>query len=280
MPLLSLRENYLNTFTDDVKLRCANLLYNLLADLFVVRLTVVRHFDSTMPKLLSKYMLTLVLLCFAQVGQSQTNKTFYNSYKTTADSIVKLYFGDSLLRYIDFDSTSSYYRTLKIGGGRTFVKFTETLDFEPEMFAFHYYLKHPGFHGDTLSINFYVDRNHRIMEGFLPKGLYDMKGKTSLYIISKDKALEVARKAKIKRPQKNYKIEFGWYEQEATTEDYTKFKQTNDIRQIVKGRIVWKVTSKFRDAPEWDEKPYAQTFIIDAITGEVIAVEQAFIDWG
>lgn len=243
-------------------------------------MAVVCHFKSTMPKLLSTYILTFTLLAFTQVGQSQTDKSLYASYRTTADSIVKLYYGDNLLQYISFDSSSSYYRTLKTGGGGTLTKFTETLDFEPEMFVFRYYLKHPSFHGDTLNIKFYVDRNHRIMAGFLPEGLYDMKGKTDLQIISKDKALEVAKKAKIEKPQKNYEIEFGWNEQQATAEDYKTFNQTKDIKQIVKGRIVWKVTSKFRKAPEWDEKPYAQTFIIDAVTGEVIAVEQAFIDWG
>jgi hypothetical protein len=148
------------------------------------------------------------------------------------------------------------------------------------MFAFRYYFKHPSFNGDTLNIKFYVDRNHRIMAGFLPEGLYDIKGKMNLQIISKDEAIVIAKKAKIKKPQKDYETEFGWYEQEATTEDYKRFNETKDIKQIVKGRIVWKVTSKFREAPEWDEKPYAQTFIIDAVTGEVIGVEQAFIDWG
>lgn len=235
-----------------------------------------------MPKLRAAYILTFAfaLFVFPRVGLCQGDKTSYASYKTTADSIVKLYYGDNLLQYIIFDSSRSYYRTLKTGGGGTLTKFTEALNFEPEMFVFHYYFKHPNFHGDTLNIKFYVDKNHRIMEGFLPEGLYDMKGKIELQIISKDKALEVAKKAKIKKPQTNYEIEFGWYEQEATNEDYKKFNQTKDIKQIVKGRIVWKVTSKFRDAPEGDEKPYAQTFIIDAITGQVISIEQAFIDWG
>jgi len=233
-----------------------------------------------MPKLLSTYILTFALLAFTQVGLSQTEKSIYASYKATADSIVKLYYGDKFLQYISFDSSSSYYMTLKTGGGGTLTKFTETLDFEPEMFVFHYYFKHPSFHDDTLNVKFYVDRNHKIMAGFLPEGLYDMKGKTDVQIISKDKALDIAKKVKVKKPQKNYEIEFGWYEHEATSEDYKKFNQTKDIKQIVKGRIVWKVTSKFRDVPEWDEKPYAQTFIIDAVTGEVISVEQAFIDWG
>ena len=233
-----------------------------------------------MPKLLPTYILTLTFLAFTQVGQSQTDKSVYACYKTTADSIVKLYYGENLLQYITFDSSSSFYRTLKTPGGGTLTKFTETLDFEPEMFVFHYYFKHPSFQGDTLNIKFYVDKSHRIMAGFSPEGLYDMKGKTDLQIISKNKALEIAKKAKIKKPQKDYIIEFGWYEHEATNEDYKKFNQTKDVKQIVKGRIVWKVTSKFRDAPEWDEKPYAQTFIIDAVTGEVLGVEQAFIDWG
>jgi hypothetical protein len=235
-----------------------------------------------MPKLRAAYILTFAfaLFLFPAVGLCQVDKSSYASYKTTADSIVKLYYGNQLLKYISFDSTESYYRTLKTGGGGTLTKFTETLSFEPEMFVFHYYFKHPSFQGDTLNIKFYVDKNHRIMEGFLPEGLYDMKGKTDLQVISKNEALEIAKKAKIKKPQKNYVIEFGWYEHEATNDDYKKFNQTKNIKQIVKGRIVWKVTSKFRDAPEWDEKPYAQTFIIDAVTGEVISVEQAFIDWG
>jgi hypothetical protein len=233
-----------------------------------------------MSKLLSTYILTFALLAFTQIGLSQTDKSIYASYKMTADSIVNLYFGENLLQYINFDSSSSYYRTSKTSGGGTLIKFTEALNFEPEMFVFRYYFKHPSFQGNTLNVKFYVDRNHKIMAGFLPEGLYDMKGKTDLQIISKDKALDIAKKAKIKKPLKNYEVEFGWNEQEATNEDYKKFNQSKDLKQIVKGRIVWKVTSKFRDAPEWDEKPYAQTFIIDAVTGKVIGVEQAFIDWG
>ncbi|MGZ3888228.1 MAG: hypothetical protein ACXVBP_12405 [Flavisolibacter sp.] len=235
-----------------------------------------------MPKLRAASILTFAfaLFVFPGAGLCQVDKSSYSSYKTTADSIVKLYYGNQLLKYISFDSTESYYRTLKTGGGGTLTRFTETLSFEPEMFVFQYYFKHPSFRGDTLNIKFYVDKSHRIMEGFLPEGLYDMKGKTELQVISKNKALEIAKKAKIKNPQKDYVIEFGWYEHEATNDDYKKFNQTKNIKQIVKGRIVWKVTSKFRDALEWDEKPYSQTFIIDAVTGEVIGIEQAFIDWG
>lgn len=235
-----------------------------------------------MPKLRAACTLTFAFALFVvpEVALCQTDKSSYSTYKTTADSILKLYYGNQLLKYIHFDSTESFYRTLKTGGGGTLTKFTEKLNFEPEMFVFHYNFKHPSFQGDTLNIQFYVDKSHRIMEGFLPEGLYHMKGKTDLHVISKHKALEIAKKAKIKKPQKGYEIEFGWYEQDATREDYKKFNRTKDIKQIVKGRIVWKVTSKFRDVPEGDEKPYAETFIIDAVTGEVISVEQAFINWG
>jgi hypothetical protein len=234
-----------------------------------------------MPKLQTSKILSFVfaLLAVAQVGLCQANKTLYSSYKATADSIIKLYYGDNLLQYISFDSSKSYYRTLKTPGAGTSTAFTEALDFEPEMFRFHYYFKHPAFQGDTLNIKFYVDQSHRIMQGFLPEGLYDMKGKTELQIIPKSKAMEIAKKAKIKEPQEGYVIEFGWHEHKATNEDYIKFKQTKDIKQIVKSRIVWKVTSKFRDPPRGDEKPYVQAFIIDAVTGELLGVENISFSW-
>ena len=235
-----------------------------------------------MRKPQSHYILTFVFVFFSfiQTGLSQTDKSVYASYRTTADSIVKHYYGDTFLRFITLDSNASYYRTLKTGGGGTITKFTQPLNFEPEMFAFHYYFKHPSFNGDTLNIKFYVDKNHRIMEGFLPEGLFDMKGQKELKIISKAQALTISKKSKIKKPLDKYEIELGWFAYDANSENYKKFNQTKDIKDIVKGRIVWRVKSQFRIAKDPDEEPYSETFLIDAITGKIIGVEHDKYDWG
>jgi hypothetical protein len=193
---------------------------------------------------------------------------------------VRLYYGVDQFQFISFDSSKSYYRTLKTGGGGTMTKFIEPLDFEPEMFIFRYYFIHPTFNGDTLNIEFYIDKSHRIMQGFLPEGLFDLAGQKELKGLTRQQALEVAKKAEIKEPLNRYEIELGWYELKATDEDYKSFKQSKNIKTIVKGRIVWKVTSTYRKAPEWDEKPYSETYLVDALTGEILAVEQAFTDWG
>jgi hypothetical protein len=65
----------------------------------------------------------------------------------------------------------------------------------------------------------------------------------------------------------------GWQEHDASLADYKKFRETKDIKDIVKGRIVWRVKSNFRTTENPDEKPYSETFVIDAITGDVIGVE-------
>jgi hypothetical protein len=228
-----------------------------------------------MLKLKQVYLLTLLFIVnnFFQVGLCQINKSNYSSYRTTADSIVRVYYGDKLMQFITLDSNRSYYRTLKINSSSAIVSLTERLEFEPEMFAFHYYFEYPSFKGDTLNIKFYIDKNHRIMEGFLPVGLFDMAGLKELKIISKAKALDIAKKSKIKKPLIKYEIELGWAEQDANSEDYKKYSQTKNIKDIVKGRIVWRVKSHFRDANVSGEKPYSEIFLIDAITGIVIGIE-------
>ena len=75
---------------------------------------------------------------------------------------------------------------------------------------------------------------------------------------------------------KNYEIEIGW---EVTKGNFQTFKKTNDIRDLVNGRIVWRVKSEFRKAPEMDEKPYAQIYIIDALTGRILSEELPYTDW-
>jgi hypothetical protein len=235
-----------------------------------------------MLKLQPAYILTLLiaLSAFTTVGECQSDKTIYSSYRLTADSIVKLYYGDELMQFIRFDSSRSHYRTLKTGGGGTITKFTEPLDFEPEMFAFHYYFKHPSFNGDTLNIRFYVYKNHRIMEGFLPEGFIDMTSQKDFKIISKEEALAIAKKSKIKKPLRKYEISLGWEERKASLNDYKLFNETKDIKHIVNGRIVWRVRSHYRNATDPDESPYAETFLINAVTGEVIGIEHDAYDWG
>lgn len=115
------------------------------------------------------------------------------------------------------------------------------------------------------------------MTGFIPKGLINLIGTKDFKIISRDQAILICNKEKIKKPGKEFKMELGWYEEDG---DYEKYKLTRDLRDIVKGKVVWRVESKFREIPTApDEKPYAEIFVIDALTGQHLATEFSFIDW-
>ncbi|MGC4231485.1 MAG: hypothetical protein QM594_00605 [Niabella sp.] len=214
----------------------------------------------------------------------ETDRVFdrsnYAHYAITADSIIELYYGKDMLPYITKDSTHSYYRTLKAPGGGIMCSFRDTLRFEPEMFSFRYYFRHPSFKGDSLKINFYIHQNGTLMAGFIPTGLFDMRGILAFSAISSQKALEIAKRSKIKKPLKNYTIELGWAEVTVSDEEYKVYQQSKDLRDFVKGRIVWMVKSTFKIPKEWDETPNAETFLIDVLTGKVIQVWQDTVDWG
>jgi hypothetical protein len=100
-----------------------------------------------------KLMVLVLMSIFSKNGMCQVNKASYSSFRKTADSIVKLFYGQINLSYIKLDSNKSFYGTLKLGGV-TYTKFTENLSYEPEMFCFLYYFRHPAFKGDTLRIRF------------------------------------------------------------------------------------------------------------------------------
>lgn len=235
-------------------------------------------------------MVTLVtfILFSLMEGNGQQNrdtkltfdKTEYIHYGVIADSIIELYYGKDMLPYITKDSAHSHYRTLKAPGGGITSSFEDALRFEPEMFSFRYFFRHPSFKGDSLKINFYIHQNGTLMVGFIPTGLFDMREIMAFQAISSQNALEIAKRSKIKKPLKNYTIELGWAEVTASAEQYKKYQQSKDLRDFVKGRIVWMVKSTFKIPKEWDETPNAETYLIDVLTGEVIQVWQDAVDWG
>ncbi|AHF17949.1 hypothetical protein [Niabella soli] len=234
--------------------------------------------------------LLYVLLCiFVAAGncvyaQKDTlhvfNKKAYDRYSVIADSIVRLYYMDAMLPFISKDSARSYYRTLKTPGGGTSSEFDKPLSFEPEMFCFRYYFKHPSFKGDSVEIKFYIHKNGTLMSGFVPEGLFDMRGIERFEAITSYKALEIAQQLKIKRPLNHYEVSLGWYEARISNEEFKKYELSNDLRDFVKGRIVWLVKSEYKIPKEGDETPNIETYLIDVLTGKVLQVWEHAVDWG
>lgn len=180
-------------------------------------------------------------------------------------------------RYVRLDSGQSEFLVLRNHWNNK-AKFKENLSFNPNVFEFNYSLNHPGLLGQSFTISFMLDSSRQLMTGFEPRGLINLTTtKDNFRIISKKQAIEICQAKKIKKPIKEFKVDLGWHEEEG---DYQKFDRTKDLRDIVKGRIVWRVESKFRDEPKaYDENPYAEIFIIDAFTGQYLATESPYIDW-
>lgn len=220
--------------------------------------------------------LTSILLLLPTLGFTQIDKAVYKPYFDKADSVVKLYYGNSHFdKFIKLDSSKSEFLVLH-NHFENRSKFSKPLNFQPNVFQFQYLFIHPNLLNDTFVISFLIDSFRQVMTGFNPTGLFDGSGYENFNFISKDSALKIAKRATIKKPLKNYEIELGWEDIEG---DYKKYKQTYDIREIVKGRIVWRIKSEYRKVPEMDEKPYAEIFIIDALNGKLLSKEFPYIDW-
>ncbi|MCF3110909.1 hypothetical protein LL912_19140 [Niabella sp. CC-SYL272] len=208
------------------------------------------------------------------------NKKDYARYCVIADSIVRLYYGDDMLPFITKDSARSYYRTLKAPGGGITSTFDKPLPFEPEMFCFWYYFKPLSLKGDSVEIKFYIHKNGTLMTGFVPEGLFDMRGIDRFDAITSYKALEIAQQLKIKRPLNHYEVSLGWYEAQISDEEFKKYQQSKDLRDFVKGRIVWLVKSMYKIPADGDETPNGETYLIDVLTGKLLQVWGHAVDWG
>ncbi len=225
-----------------------------------------------------KILLLTICIHTTILCNGQIDKKIYGPYKVTADSIVSLYLGQETFdKFVRLDSGQSEFLVLRNHWDNK-AKFKEDLNFNPNVFEFNYSLNHPALLGLSFRISFMLDSSRLLMTGFEPRGLINLTTtKEDFKIISKKQAIEICQKKKIKNPINEFKVELGWYEDEG---DYQEFERTKDLRDIVKGRIVWNVESKFREKPKaYDEKPYAEIFIIDAFTGEYLATESPYIDW-
>lgn len=58
------------------------------------------------------------------------------------------------------------------------------------------------------------------MSGFVPEGLFDMRGIERFEAITSYKALEIAQQLKIKRPLNHYEVSLGWYEARISNEEF------------------------------------------------------------
>ena len=223
-----------------------------------------------------RHLTFIIILLIPLISRGQIDKTIYNPYFKTADSIITLYYGQTKFdKFIKLDSSKGEFLVLhSFWDNRAY--FDKPLDFKPNVFQFQYLFTHPKLFNDTFTISFLLDSSRQLMTGFNPSGLFNCATTKTLNFITKDSALSIAKKAKIKKPIKNYEIEIGW---EETKGNFQTFKKTNDIRDLVNGRIVWRVKSEFRKAPEMDEKSYAQVYIIDALTGRILSEELPYIDW-
>lgn len=220
------------------------------------------------------FLILILLLPIFTIGQF--DKAVYRPYLMTADSIVKLYYGKTKFdNYIKLDSSKSEFLELHSFWDNR-VYFDKPLNFKPNIFQFQYLFIHPKFYGDTFVISFLLDTNRNLRTGFNPTGLFDCSNKERLDFITRDSALSIAKREKIKPPLTNFEIQIGW---ESVEGDFQTYKKTNDLRDLVNGRIVWRIKSVFRKAPEDDEDPYAQIFVIDALTGKIISEELPFFEW-
>lgn len=212
------------------------------------------------------------------VCHGQNSKSIYRPYKNTADSIVSIYLGDEIFKqYVKLDSSKSEFLFLKRHWDNK-AKFDEELDFKPNVFEFNYVLSHPGLVDESFTISFMLDSAKELMWGFNPVGLIDLTtNNTDLKIISKKDAVKISEKMNIKKPIDRFRVELGW---RGMNGDYQKYKKTKDLRDMVKGKLVWRVLSNFREEPKaFDEEPYTEVFIIDALTGEYLSTEFHAIDW-
>jgi hypothetical protein len=223
-----------------------------------------------------KHFSHVILFFFSTYGFAQINKSIYKPYFTKADSIVTLFYGDKNFgKYIKLDSSKSEYLVLHSFWDNR-ANFNESLHFLPNVFQFQYLFVHSKLAKDTFIISFLIDSTGQVMTGFNPTGLFDCATYQSFNFISKDSALKIAKRLKIKNPIKKYEVVLGW---EKIKGDYQKYKQTGDIRSILKGRIVWRIKSEYRKPPHKDEKAYAEIFVIDALNGKLLSKEFPFIDW-
>jgi hypothetical protein len=227
-------------------------------------------------KIIMRYFVIVIFLFSSTYGFTQINKSIYKAHFNKADSIVKLFYGyTNFNKYIKLDSSKSEFLVLHSSWDKR-ANFNQSLSFLPNVFQFQYSFVHSKLAKYTFIISFLIDSTGQVMTGFIPTGLFDCATYSSFNFISKDSALKIAKRLKIKNPIKKYEAVLGW---EQIKGDYQKYKQTGDIRSILKGRIVWRIKSEYRKPPHKDEKAYAEIFVIDALNGKLLSKEFPFIDW-
>jgi hypothetical protein len=221
-------------------------------------------------------LIILTILTSKVLFCQEIDKAAYADYFDAADSIVTLYYGEvNKAKYLKLDSSKSEFLVLHNHWDNR-AKFSEPLTFKPNVFQFRYHFNHPALAKDSFTVTFLLDSSREVMTGFFPHGLFNSASVSEYHFISKQEALKIAKQLKIKKPLKEYEIKVGW---EASKGDFKKYRQTKDLRDVVDGKIVWKIKSEYRKPKEGDERPYAEIFVIDAMNGKLLSKEFPYLDW-
>jgi len=180
------------------------------------------------------FVLLLPLPLFAQ------KPTASQRYK--ADSVVDFFLGDGVFqRYVKLDTKETKQPT----ANSTF---------------FTYNFRHPKFSGETFVIAFTLDSAGKFVPGEETHGLISIVSPNDSTWITAKQAVAICRDQA--RRIKKRSLRLVW---DSTSVSYDTFKLTHDYRDIVPGRIVWKIDGVvlFRG------DRYSGTFDVDLFTGRV-----------
>ena len=182
-------------------------------------------------------LLLVLLLPLTLFAQKQTDSQRYK-----ADSVVAFFLGDEVFqRYVELYKKE----TKHAAANSTFFK---------------YNFRHPTFSGETFVIAFTVDSAGQFVPGEETHGVVNITSPNDSTWITAKKAVAICRD-EARRINKS-SLRLVW---DSTPVSYDTFKLTHDYRDIVPGRIVWRIDGEvlFRG------DRYRGTFDVDIFTGRV-----------
>ena len=165
-----------------------------------------------------------------------------DSQRYKADSVVAFFLGDEVFqRYVKLDTKETKQPT----ANSTFFK---------------YNFRHPKFSGETFVIAFTLDSAGQFVPGEETRGLVRIESPNDSTWITAKQAVAICRDQAVRINKRSLRL--VW---DSTPASYDTFKVTHDYRDILPGRIVWKIDGEvlFRG------DRYRGTFDVDLFTGRV-----------
>jgi hypothetical protein len=162
-------------------------------------------------------------------------------HRDSAERIVTFFVGHEVFqRYVTLDTKRSRHLS-------------------PNAFLYHYNFSHPNFSGETFDIAFTLDSAGQFVRGERTNGLFRIPSTADSTWITARQALGICRdEGRIKKRS----LRLVW---DATDVSYDVFQQTHNFRDIVPGRLVWKVDGEVLFRGE----RYAGTFEVNVFNGTV-----------